>query len=152
VLEHTRAFPKNEYVFQTKNVAKLMLFQDRLPEHRSVGTTVETNRVAVVAALSKAPPPIQRTGWLAQVHGRKFLTVEPILDFDVDEFVAMIVEAHPDFINIGADSKGHGLPEPSKEKIIAFVDALGKAGVTIRKKVNLTRLVGDAFGAAVEDD
>jgi DNA repair photolyase len=143
VLAHTVKFPLNIYVFQTKNLQRLMAMgaTNQLPEWRIIGTTVETNRADVLAKLSKAPPPLHRTQWLASIPSRTFLTVEPILDFDVDEFTQMIAATHPEFINIGADSKGHGLPEPSREKLLAFIDALGRAGVKIHKKVNLARIL-----------
>lgn len=146
VLAHTRSFPHNEYVFQTKNLAKLLLFSDQLPPKHIVGTTVETNRASVVAELSKAPPPSERTTMLRNVQGRKFLTVEPVLDFDASAFAGMIAGAQPEFVNIGADSKGHGLPEPSREKILALVELLQLAGVPIRKKVNLSRIMGEQYG------
>lgn len=146
VLGHTCGFPDNQYVFQTKNLKTLLAFADLLPPNHIVGTTVETNRASVVAALSKAPPPQERTHFLRAVQGRKFLTVEPVLDFDVSEFAAMIAGALPEFVNIGADSKGHGLPEPSREKILALVDALQMAKVPIRKKINLSRIMGEQYG------
>jgi hypothetical protein len=50
----------------------------------------------------------------------------------------------PAFVNIGADSKGHQLPEPPKEKILALVDLLNQEGIEIREKKNLkTLLTGD---------
>ena len=53
----------------------------------------------------------------------------------------MLFEAKPDFINIGADSKNHGLSEPTREKVLELYDMLVKSGIEVRKKINLNRLV-----------
>ena len=60
--------------------------------------------------------------------------------FDVDIFAKWIAEINPDFINLGADSKGHNLPEPTVEKIMQLVKKLKKYGVELREKHNLQRL------------
>ena len=77
---------------------------------------------------------------MSQLFFEKFITVEPIMDFDLVELMNLLVKAKPTFINIGADSKGHNLPEPSKEKIADLVKAIQSQGIEIRKKVNLERL------------
>lgn len=46
----------------------------------------------------------------------------------------------PEFLNLGADSKGHGLPEPTVSKIHALVDKLKEYGIELREKHNLKRL------------
>ena len=69
-----------------------------------------------------------------------FITIEPVLDFDVDVLSKWIIDIKPDFINLGADSKNHNLDEPSIEKIEALVAALHEGGVELREKHNLQRL------------
>lgn len=146
VLAHCRRFA-NEYVFQTKNPRRLLQLchAGELPTARIVGTTIETNREDLSGSLSLAPSPFDRSNALSCLPGRRFVTIEPILDFDPDLLVALIAGAMPEFVNIGADSKGHGLPEPSGEKVLELVRLLGVAGITIRKKVNLGRLTGGAL-------
>lgn len=63
------------------------------------------------------------------------------MDFDVKDLMEMLSVLRPDFINIGADSKGCKLPEPSNEKVQALIAKIGEAGLTIRKKVNLERML-----------
>ena len=53
----------------------------------------------------------------------------------------MIIAANPSFVNIGADRKGCGLKEPSKEELLEFIARLQDAGVTIKKKTNLERIL-----------
>ena len=68
-----------------------------------------------------------------------FLSIEPILDFDLDIFVQMLKEINPSYISIGADSKNHNLPEPSKEKIKELIDSC-RCFTEVKIKDNLVRL------------
>lgn len=74
------------------------------------------------------------------IDGRKMITIEPILDFDVDILASWIAEIRPEFLNIGADSKGHKLPEPTQEKVEEFILKLKSYGIEVREKKNLKRL------------
>jgi hypothetical protein len=73
--------------------------------------------------------------------GRKLVTVEPLLAFDVDPFVAAILQSRPDHVIVGADSKNRGLKEPSRLDVIGLLDALRAAGLDVREKPNLQRLL-----------
>ncbi len=53
--------------------------------------------------------------WIGNNEHEVMVTIEPIMDFDLEPFVEMIKNTKPKFVNIGADSKGHNLPEPSSE-------------------------------------
>lgn len=139
VLEHCRYY-SNDYVFQTKNVERILRWESELPPSRMIGTTIETNRQDILGRISKAPRAAYRSYGLSKIQGRKFLTIEPIMDFDVAVLVALVTSAGPDFVNIGADSKRHGLPEPSYAKVLQLIEALQAVGITIRKKTNLSRL------------
>jgi hypothetical protein len=77
---------------------------------------------------------------MEELRGRKFVTIEPVLDFDVDVLAEWIYRINPEFLNLGADSKNHNLPEPTVEKIHALVDELAKYGIELREKHNLGRL------------
>lgn len=44
-------------------------------------------------------------------------------------------------INIGTDSKNSNLVEPSKDKVLVLIDNIKKAGIEIREKHNLNRLL-----------
>jgi protein gp37 len=134
----------NKYVFQTKNPERAFLFAEMLPPSCMMGTTIETNRV--YPDISKAPEP--RSRHLGMMAFRRlvpkietFVTIEPIVDFDVEELVRMIVDINPQFVNIGADSKGCKLPEPTPEKVKSLIAGLQKNNITIKKKVNLGRML-----------
>lgn len=142
VLGWCRLFP-NEYVFQTKNPVRVPIFQaERLmPERYMIGTTIETNRDEIIARVSRAPAPIYRSAGMAEIHGPKFLTIEPVMDFDVGFLAALVEEARPGFVNLGADSKHHGLTEPSRGKVLELIEELRDRGIEVRQKTNLERLL-----------
>jgi DNA repair photolyase len=131
---------QNVYVFQSKNPHRMAQKRLILPDSIILGTTIETNRD--MAKISNAPPPARRAEWIGRLakDENTFITIEPVMDFDLEQFVEMIVGANPKFVNIGADSKGRGLQEPDHGKVIALVDELIKAGIEVRKKTNLSRL------------
>lgn len=137
ILDHCKMYPMNDYIFQTKNPARMIAFIDQMPPRTLLGTTAETNRDMDT---SKAPPPRERLKAFRKVNTLSFITVEPILAFDLCEFSDLIIKAHPDFVNIGADSKNHGLQEPTYTEIMALVERLQSAGIEIKEKHNLERL------------
>lgn len=142
VLEHCAAWPWNEYVFQTKNPARYLDWITAMPKRPLLGCTIETNR-DIPESISQAPRPQERAKCMALLKGVQplFITIEPIMDFDVPVLGQWLMEIDPDFVNIGADSKRHGLPEPSAEKIGALIDVLNAEGIEIREKHNLERLL-----------
>lgn len=139
VLIHCLSWPDNTYVFQTKNPIGYSRNCDDLPTNSILGCTIETNRDT--SSFSKAPLPSNRVIPMMFLPFKKFITIEPILDFDVDILSKWIAGTSPDFVNIGADSKGHGLPEPPMWKVEALIKSLKESGIEIREKHNLERLM-----------
>ncbi len=141
ILNHCNEWPDNTYVFQTKNPYGMLLHYQRFPLKSVLGVTIETNREN---NLGKAPYRSYRFDSMRRVsYGGfydTFITIEPIMDFDIEEFADKIINVKPTFVNIGADSKNHGLPEPHIEKVMDLVRVLAGAGIDIREKHNLERL------------
>ena len=154
VLAHCRQYPDNTYVFQTRNPTRAYAFylmtdeQDEslFPEDFIVGTTIETNRRDLTRHYSKAPDPEARAWGMSWLDAPKqtFVTIEPIMDFDLTYFVGLLRQTQKDFINIGADSKHQNLPEPSKAKTLQLIDALRECGYDVRLKANLGRIIGES--------
>jgi len=128
-----------QYLFQTKNPKRFSEFV--LPKNSVVCTTIETNRW-YPEIMNNAPHPEERAEamQLASQHYTAYVTIEPIMDFDLEEMVGLIRKCNPAQVNIGADSGGNNLPEPDKKKIVALIDELKKF-TTIDKKRNLGRLM-----------
>lgn len=133
----------NSYVFQTKNPQRLIDYADMMATlglDVIAGTTIETNRQVLLDRYSNAPTSHSRALGLAAWDGRKFLTIEPIMAFDHEELVTLVRMAQPDWVNIGADSKSHGLPEPTRDQVLALATSLADHGIEVRNKFNLERL------------
>lgn len=131
----------NTYLFQSKNPERMKEFAPHFPEKTILCTTIETNRL--YAQMGVSPDTYQRSAamnehWLA---GFKIqVTIEPIMDFDLDEMAWLIDNCNPYQVNIGADSKHNNLPEPTKEKVLALIAELEKFTV-VKQKSNLKRLL-----------
>ena len=137
VLAHCSKYD-NRFLFQSKNPRRFWHFVNAFPPKTMLGTTLETNREY---GLSQAPMVWERVGWFSpSLPFPKMVSIEPILDFDLDVFPHWIELIQPEFVSVGADSKGHGLPEPSREKVEGLLIAL--AGFTeAKQKKNLERLL-----------
>lgn len=133
----------NTYLFQTKNPKRFQDCQRIFPPNSIIGVTLETNREN---DLVSAPSRKDRVGWFSMDYPllkRKMVTIEPIMDFDLDVFVSEIRKINPEFVNIGADSnnkKSYKFLEPSKEKILALIEELKKF-TKVNLKDNLQRLL-----------
>ena len=68
------------------------------------------------------------------------VSIEPIMDFDLKPFISMIRDINPSFVSIGADSKGHNLPEPSSNDVKQLIKAL-KQFTEVKVKDNLNRII-----------
>jgi protein gp37 len=138
-------YPNNSYLFQTKNPSHYFGFLSCFELiHCTLGITLETNRW--YHCMGNAKSTYIRTEFFKKIHPLdKFITIEPILDFDLFEFAKMLKSANPDYINIGADSGNNHLPEPSKEKVLELISELEKFTRVVQKK-NLERIIGGNNG------
>ena len=141
VLNIFNKYPTNNYVFQSKNPLRFIEFEHLYPRHTQLGTTIESNRNY---DLSKAPPVLQRKRAIQCLRNDHniFVTIEPILDFEPAILSSWMKDISPFTINIGADSKNHDLPEPTKEKIEQFLFLMKNCTyIRIKQKDNLKRLL-----------
>lgn len=139
-LNHCSKFD-NTYLFQTKNPeALLSSIGSFMPPKIKFCTTIESNQWH--DEMGKAPEPLRRARAMHSLSDviECFVTIEPIMNFDVEMMVEMIKYCNPKQVNIGADSGNNNLPEPSKEKLLQLIDELKKF-TTIHKKSNLSRIL-----------
>lgn len=139
VLSHIIDYPNTLFYFESKNPERYIDFFE--VRHTSdkiwLGTTIETNRENGEYAVSMAPSIGKRV-----FHWLDVLSMEPIMDFDLEELVSIIRFINPKFVSIGADSQRHNLPEPSPEKLRSLIYQL--RGLTeVKLKSNLRRLLDD---------
>ena len=142
VLKKTRDFPRNKYLWHTKNPAGIVELQgwfNNWPGIKHVlCVTIESNRH--YPGISAAPPPWERFAALKDWESPWMLTIEPVMDFDITEFAVLIDRNMPVQVNIGADSGGNNLPEPIPEKLDLLIGWL-KTKTKVCLKKNLGRLL-----------
>ena len=121
ILERVRKDSKRTFFFQSKAPSVFKKYD--FPNNVLLGITLETNRP--YQNLSKAPTPeIRYKDFLNLDHSRKVVTIEPLMQFDLFEFVMMIKNLSPERIYIGYDSKKSNLNEPSLVKTYKLMKIL----------------------------
>jgi len=137
VLNHCQRYSYNRYLFQSKNPDGMNKVLGYFPKRTILGTTIETNRENYY---SNAPIIKYRVQALEGILLRKMVSIEPIMDFDVDELVKMIYRIKPRFISIGADSQNSNLPEPESQKIKELIMRC-ELFTEVKMKSNLKKLL-----------
>lgn len=132
-------YDKNAYLFQSKDPAGMVRFRQYIPAGSVVCTTIETNRWYHEIMAETPRPDIRAKSMEYLGFFRRFVTIEPIMDFDLEPMVELIKRCEPVQVNIGADSGNNNIPEPSIEKIMQLVEAISSF-TTVAKKRNLSRL------------
>lgn len=150
ILDCCSAFPENEYVFQSKDPKRFLGFEFGIGKSRirhierlMLGTTIETDCYPV-GFYTKAPIIDERICAMTKVKNHipiatRFVTIEPIMKFNLIPMIRILQSIQPEFVTIGADSKSHNLQEPSWKEVEALVSELSKF-TEIRQKSNLDRL------------
>ena len=129
----------NKYFFQSKNPSRIDNYINPIKRAITICTTIETNRY-YPEYMGNSPNQIIRSLGMEIVRtDQKYVTIEPIMDFDLIPMIELIKRCEPIQVNIGADSGNNNLPEPSWEKIERLKEELSKFTVIANKK-NLERL------------
>lgn len=145
VLEHCNRF-ENSYFFQSKNPERMFSILEcgYLEKPFSVCTTIETTRAIPNIWGVSCPSIHARTAGMLHFREQmpdvpRYLTIEPVMDFNVADMITLIDLIDPVQVNIGADSGGNGLPEPSGDKIQMLLEFYsGKPKFVLKK--NLSRI------------
>ena len=92
--------------------------------------------------MNSAPPPQERAAamQIACASVQTLITIEPVLDFDLEEMVKLVRQCNPVQVNIGADSGNNQLPEPDAKKVNALIHELNQF-TKIDQKRNLGRIM-----------
>ena len=141
VLAYCRRFD-NRYLFQSKNPERFASFASFLPERSWLCTTIETNRN--MSDISTAPSAHARAIAMARMKKAGYkttLTIEPVMDFDLEPMINIVRSIQPDWVSIGADSKQADLPEPDVPKVRSLIDGLSAKGFEVKIKKNFKRLL-----------
>jgi hypothetical protein len=131
----------NAFLFQSKSPFRFVPWSGSIPAGSILCTTIETNRT-YRAVMGVCPTPWSRAYSMAEIPDfRRFVTIEPIMDFDLEPLVELVKRCEPEQVNIGADSGGNHLVEPSRRQVLALIDEL-HAFTKVDLKKNLRRILG----------
>ncbi|MBN1639110.1 MAG: DUF5131 family protein [Ignavibacteriales bacterium] len=143
-LKHCEHF-NNLYLFQTKNPSRFLDFIDAsvISDKSVICTTLESNR-NYTNIYNNSPSILKRVSAISEISNviKTYITIEPILDFDLDDFINLTKQCNPIQVNIGADSGNNNLPEPNNNKILNLISELEKFTLVVKKK-NLKRLLNN---------
>ena len=154
VLDYCNRY-ENRYLFQSKNPERFLEFTDHPVFQKSiVCTTIETNRF-YEQFMGTAPKIEDRVLAIEMLKTEcnnivTYVTIEPVMDFDLPEMVELVKRCNPVQVSIGADSKGHNLPEPSANKVKELINELRRF-TEVNEKDNLKRIMEKEFKTAKQE-
>lgn len=133
-------YNQNSYLFQTKNPVNIVGFE--LPKNSVVCTTIESDSY-YPEIMRNSPEPMQRSIAMQELSRfyDTYVTIEPIIDFNLEHFVKMIKRCNPKQVNIGFNTsfKVH-LPEPNENNVIELINEL-KIFTNVVLKSNAKRII-----------
>lgn len=135
IYEEVGRNPHLTFLIQSKNprIFHVDFEKGLIPHNLLLGTTIETNRTSFntpskyrfYTEISKAPLPFERYRAMKELrYEKKSVTIEPILDFDIDTLTSWIQEIGPRIVYIGYDNHGCKLPEPPLWKVKELIGRL----------------------------
>ena len=125
VLDHCLSYPDNKYLFQSKSPQRFLDFLNH----------------PLMSALKEQL--VFATTMLRELGYQVMITVEPVMQFDFAELVAMLRQIEPCQVNIGSNSnKAVKLPEPTRDELVALVEEL-KTFTNVHLKSNSDRILGE---------
>ncbi len=136
VLDHIRQFPEADFLFMTKNPNRYLELLPCFPQNAILGATIETtdDEIIQIDKVSNAPLPSQRYEAMKALDWkRKMVSIEPIVDFNLNTFVKWMKEINPFIVYIGYDNYFHKLREPPLKKTVELIEKLAETSLVIKK-------------------
>ena len=139
IADYCANFPETRFLLQTKDP---WIFEGHIFNKPNfyLGVTLETNRPYPV---TQAPTPFER--YIKIQSGTfkvRFVSIEPIMDFDLKTLMRWIGHIKPEIVEVGADNYSNHLVEPPWEKVEALLESLRKFVPRVVEKDGLERLKG----------
>ena len=142
VLKQIGGSPDAEFLLLTKNPKRYFDFLADIPDNCILGATIESDRG--MPRNGKAPNRQDRLLWMQYIKWvidlkwtkdalytlgydkpRMFVSVEPILDFNLEEFSNLLWKwLRPWAVAVGYDNYGNGFPEPPLPKTLELIEEL----------------------------
>jgi protein gp37 len=122
VIDAIRESPTSNFLFLTKNPKRYHEFLEVYPGNVVLGATIETNRDYDV---SKSPTTLERYKCMRDLPFRnKLISIEPIMDFDMETVTQWFREINPVQVHVGYDNYNCRLQEPSLSKTMQLIKEL----------------------------
>jgi len=129
----------NTYLYQSKDPMNMQAYSRLMKPSDWVATTIETNDESYS---SNAMSMRGRAEWLGRfTKNKKLLTMEPIVKFNLKEFLKLILMANPNLIAIGANTSNVKHPEPTRQELEELINAINGLGIQLFIKDNLKRIL-----------
>lgn len=158
---HQHPQERTRFLIQTKNPQRLLDFInhplfDAERKQAVVCTTLETNRY-YQDFMGNAPLPQQRVEAMKEISKvgiETYVTIEPIMDFDLTELVSFIKQCNPVQVNIGKNTNGKvNLPHPTIGKTVDLILQInGFTKVHIKKNANENNRLYKAMIQKMKED
>jgi len=147
------------WYLQSKNPECFNKYLSFLPENTWLLTTLETNIDEDYHEISQAPLPSRRYNDFINLEwSKKLLTIEPVMDFDLEIFTKWILDLKPRVVFIGYNSHPESvkLPEPDRKKLWKLIHILEDKNIHVLKKEMRDRRVmkkayKDAYHLLIQD-
>ena len=130
--------PQCKFLVETKNPKALLDMGIDWSSNITLGVTIESNRN--YPELSNAPRQTERLYWITHVakarQGKNslFVSIEPVLDFDLEDFALQLYWIKPWGVAVGYDNYSHNLEvEPFLAKTMQLIRELEKFTTVYRK-------------------
>lgn len=127
---------ESKFLLLTKNPRRYRIFEKELNHIDGfVGVTLETNRDYPNGSLAPLRSERFESFINLECMPYKFVSIEPIRDFDLEEFANWIFNVpNLDSVAIGYDNYSNHLPEPSLEKTNQLIAKLETAHIKVYRK------------------
>jgi len=124
VIDATRNSPSSDFLFLTKNPSRYEEVVHLCSDNIVLGATIETDRSN---GFSKAPPPAERAkAMIGLQYDRKYVSIEPIMDFDIEMLAKWVEDIAPIRVAVGYDNWNNRLPEPPLSKTLQLIERLSE--------------------------
>lgn len=134
VLDNIKKNPDSQFLLLTKNPKRYEGF--KLPTNIVAGATIESELDPRLygTVVNHAPMELDRLWAMSRLqHPRKFVSIEPILDFSLGHFIELLKYVQPEFVAVGYDNYNNNLPEPELSKTVELIEELEKFTKVYRK-------------------
>jgi hypothetical protein len=149
VIEAITKSPTSTFLLLTKNPKRFNEFVNNIPKNVILGTTIETNKDYPTSSGVIHSPQSRVQRYLSMKtleYNRKFVAIEPLMDFDPTVLERWIREINPERVSVSYDNYHNELPVPTNDNAIRLCKRLASFtnvlphGEWVKDKTTRTKL------------